>query len=109
MSFDSLNRYNPNHKVWDHVGNLIPDVEHSEGERPAIELQVASWLPVQFFDKHYENWMVVLPGKAIALDPDGRAMPAEYGLTSASVVYTQNDVDAGTIDVFPSMDLLVHQ
>jgi hypothetical protein len=26
-------------------------------------------------------------------------MPAQYGLTSASVVYTQNDVDAGVIDI----------
>jgi hypothetical protein len=99
MSFDALNRYNPNHKVWDHVGNIIPDIEHSEGERPAIELKVAAWLPVVFFDKHYENWHVVMPGKAIALDPNGDAMPAGYGLTSASVVYTQADVDAGVIDI----------
>ena len=100
MSFDALGRYNPNHKVWDHVGNLIPDIGHSEGQVPAIELKVASWLPVQFFDKHYENWMVVMPGKAIALDPNGDAMPAQYGATTTpSVVYTQNDIDNGVIDV----------
>ena len=101
MPFDDLNRYTPNHKPWDHVGNIIPDIEHSEGERPHLGDggQVAAWLPVQFFDKYYENWMVVMPGKAVALDPDGKLMPAEYGLTSASVVYTQNDIDAGTIDI----------
>jgi hypothetical protein len=99
MSFDDLNRYSATHKVWDHVGNIIPDIEHSEGERPAFEFQPASWLPVQFYDKHYENWMVVLPGKAVALDPDGCVMPAEYGLTGASVVYTANDVTAGVIDI----------
>lgn len=99
MSFDSLGRYQSNHKPWDHVGNVIPDVEHSEGERPACEFKPASWLPVQFFDKHYENWNVVMPGKAVALDPDGRVMPAQYGLTGASVVYSQSDVDAGTIDI----------
>lgn len=99
MAFNSLNQYSANHKVWDHVGNIIPDIEHSEGERPAHEFKPAAWLPVQFWDKHYENWMVVMPGKAVALDPDGYVMPAEYGLTGASVVYAQNDVDAGVIDI----------
>lgn len=99
MPFNALGQYTANHKVWDHVGNIFPDVEHSEGERPSIELRPAEWLPVQVFDKHYENWHVIMPGKCVALDPDGRAMPAEYGLTGASVVYTQNDVDNGVIDI----------
>ena len=99
MGFDSFGRYVANHRAWDHVGNIIPDIEHCEGERPSIEGKPAPWLPVQFFDKHFDNWMVVMPGKAIACDPDGFLMPAEYGLTGASVVYTANDVQAGTIDV----------
>lgn len=99
MAFDSLGRYTANHKVWDHVGNIVPDVEHCEGERPHGEFKPAEWLPVQFYDKHFENWCVIAPGKIVALDPDGRLMPAQYGLTSASVVYTQNDVDAGVIDI----------
>ena len=99
MSFDVLNRYSGSHKPWDHVGNIIPDVEHSEGERPAVQFKVAPWLPVQFFDKYYENYIVVMPGKPVALDPDGYVMPAEYGLTSASVTYTANDVAQGTIDI----------
>lgn len=101
MAYDALGRYVATHKAWDHVGNIIPDIEHSEGERPHLGSggKVASWLPVQFFDKHYENWMVIMPGKAVAMDPDGSLMPAEYGLTSASVVYTADDVNAGTIDI----------
>jgi hypothetical protein len=99
MPFDSLNRYTPNHKAYDHIGNIIPDIGHSEGQRPSYEFHPAAWLPVQFYDKHFENWNVVMPGKAVALDPDGRVMPAEYGLTSATVVYTQSDVDAGVIDI----------
>lgn len=99
MSFDTFGRYVGNHKTYDHFGNIIPDVEHSEGERPAFEFKPASWLPVKFFDKHFENWIVVMPGKLVALDPDGYVMPAEYGLTSATVTYTANDVLAGTIDV----------
>lgn len=99
MSFDALNRYSPSHKPWDHVGNIIPDIEHSEGERPAVEFKVASWLPVQFYDKYYENWIVVMPGKAVALDPDGAVIPAEYGLAGATVTYSADDVAAGTIDI----------
>jgi hypothetical protein len=99
MSFNDLNQYTPGHKVWDHVGNILPDIELSEGERPAVEFKPAAWLPVQFRDKYYEEYYTIMPGKAVALDPDGCVMPAQYGLTSASVVYTQNDVDAGVIDV----------
>jgi hypothetical protein len=99
MSFDSLGRWTPNHKVSDHYGHLIPDVEYCEGERPHFPFAPASWLPVQFYDRHFENWNVIMPGKIVTLDPDGRVIPAEYGLTSASVTYSANDVTAGVIDV----------
>jgi len=99
MPFNTLGQYSPSHKVWDHVGNILPDIELSEGQRPAFPFKPAAWLPVQFYDKHYENWNVVMPGKMVALDPDGRVMPAEYGLTGATVAYTASDVTAGTIDV----------
>jgi hypothetical protein len=99
MGYDSFGRYTANHKAWDHVGNIIPDIEHSEGERPSLEGKPAPWLPVQFYDKHYNNWMVVMPGKAVAFDPRGDLMPAQYGLSGATVVYTLSDVEAGTIDV----------
>jgi hypothetical protein len=99
MSFDVLNRYSASHKPWDHVGNIIPDIEHSEGERPACEFRVAAWLPVQFYDKYYENWIVTMPGKAVGLDPDGAVIPAQYCGTAPQVVYTTNDIAAGTIDV----------
>ena len=99
MSFDALNRYSANHKPWDHVGNIIPDIEHSEGERPAVAYQVAPWLPVQFYDKYYENWVVVMPGKAVALDPQGYVMPAEYCSATAALTYTSDDIVQGTIDI----------
>lgn len=99
MSFNSVGQYTPNHKAYDRVGNILPGVEHSEGCRPAVEFKPAEWLPVQFYDKHYEQWVVIMPGKLVALDPDGKVMPAHYGLTSATVAYTADDVTAGTIDV----------
>jgi hypothetical protein len=99
MPFDAMNRYSGNHKTWDHVGNVIPDIGVSDGQLPAFEFRPSPWLPVKFYDKKYEDWITVLPGKPVALDPDGCVMPVEYGLTGASVVYTTNDVVAGTIDV----------
>ena len=98
MSFNSLGQYTGNHKSWDHVGNIIPDVEHSEGIRPHGEFMPASWLPVQFYEKFYENWLVMTPGKIVAFDNDGRVVPAQYGLANATITYTANDYAAGTID-----------
>lgn len=99
MAFDSLGRYNPQHKTWDHVGNIIPQVEHSEGIRPHGEFRPAAWLPVQFYDKFFEDWFVIMPGKILAMDNSGRVVPGQYGLSGAQITYTANDVEAGVIDV----------
>jgi hypothetical protein len=107
MSINSLGQYTAGHKVWDHVGNIIPDVEHSEGERPAIEFKPAAWLPVVFKDKYYEDWNVIMPGKIVALDNDGNVAPAQYGLASATITYTANDVTAGVLDVRTGVTLLI--
>jgi hypothetical protein len=106
MSFNALGQYSASHKVWDHVGNIIAPVEASEGQRPYGEFMPAAWLPVQFFEKYYENWLTITPGKIVALDNDGRVVPAQYGLTSATITYTANDVDAGVIDVRTGVALL---
>jgi len=99
MALDSLGRYSTTHKAWDHVGNMIPVVEYSEGIRPHGEFQPAPWLPVQFYDKHFEEWFVIMPGKVLAFDTNGDLMPAQYALNTGTIVYTQNDVDAGVIDI----------
>lgn len=99
MAFNNVGQYSPSHKTWDHVGNMIPVVEHSEGVRPHGEFMPAAWLPVKFFDKFYENWMTVMPGKILAFDNDNRVVPAQYGLAAATVTYTTNDTEAGVIDV----------
>jgi hypothetical protein len=99
MGFNSVGQYSANHKVWDHVGNMIPDIEMSEGNRPAINFKVARWIPVQFFDKYQENWMVLMPGKGVALDNDGCVCPAGCGVSGATITYTASDVTAGTIDI----------
>lgn len=107
MAFDSLGRLVPDHKTWDHVGNIIPDVEHSEGERPHGEFKPAAWLPVQFYDKYHEEYYVVMPGKILAFDNQNRVVPAQYGLGSAQITYVTADVDRGVIDVRTGAALLV--
>ena len=95
----AINNYVGNHKQWDHVGTITPDIEISEGIRPAEEFKPAAWLPVGRLDKHYEEYFVISAGKVVALDSQGRVFPAGYLVGDPNVVYTQNDVDSGTIDV----------
>jgi hypothetical protein len=99
MSFNAVNQYSGNHKTWDHVGNVLPNMEYSEGQRPHFESMPAAWLPVVFYEKHFENWLVCTAGKIISLDPQGRVVPAQYMLASSTVTYTTNDVTEQTIDV----------
>jgi hypothetical protein len=111
MPFNDVGQYFGNHKTWDHIGNILPNFEHSEGVRTSMDWMPADWLPVQFFDKHYENWFVIMPGKVVACDPDGRVVPA--GLKIAAeltgsgdvITYTLNDLNAGVINVTTGLPL----
>jgi hypothetical protein len=98
-SFNTVGQYTANHKPWDHTGNITPVSEKSEGFRPWLEAMPAAWLPVQFWEKFYENWIVAMPGKIVSADPQGRIVPAQYMLATSTVTYATNDVNAGTIDV----------
>lgn len=99
MSFNNVNQMTGSFKSWDHVGNVLPNMEYSGGIRPHFDSMPASWLPVTFWDKHYENWLVCTAGKLISVDPQGRIVPGQYMLGSSTVTYTNNDVSAQTIDV----------
>lgn len=117
------NRYSPTHRQWDHVGNLFPNVEHAEKGphgRLAGDFIPAPWLPVEFYDKHFEVWTVVSPGKIVALTTQAEEIKSNVGdwEDSAHVVpaglkkawdassgadpaltYTSSDYDEGTIDL----------
>jgi hypothetical protein len=99
MSFNSVNQLSGTHKSWDHVGNILPSMEYSEGIRPHLEGKPAAWLPVAFYEKKFENWVVCTAGKIVSTDPQGCLVPAQYMLASSTATYTTNDVNAGTIDV----------
>ncbi len=90
------NLYTANHKVWDHVGNITPNVEYSEAHRPHGEYIVADWLPVGRYEKHYENYFVVSTGKIIAFDRTGKVVPA--GLKTAFAVGSGDVLTYATAD-----------
>lgn len=87
--------YNANHKRWDHVGNLTPNVEISEGIRPSEELKPASYLKLVRFDKYLEDYYVVSAGKVVALDSNGDVVPAGLALQIATYTTTW-DATGGT-------------
>jgi len=77
-------QYVANHKKWDHVGNLTPNIEISEGVRPSEELKPASYLKLVRFDKYLEDYYVVSAGKVVALDSNGDVVPAGLALQAAA-------------------------
>lgn len=81
----SIFNYNANHKVWDRTSPLQPNIEISEGDRPAEEFKPASYLKVARYDKWYENWFVIQAGKVVALDANGKVVPA--GLAAQAAAY----------------------
>ena len=99
----TFNLYSANHKTWDHVGNITPNVEYSEAHRPHGEYVVADWLPVARYDKHYENYFTVSAGKIVAFDRSGALVPA--GLKTAWAAggnvlsYAAADVTEFTTDI----------
>ncbi len=114
-------QYTANHKKWDHVGNLTPNIEISEGIRPAEELIPASYLPLVRFDKYLEDYFVVSAGKVVALDSNGDVVPAglklqadayqaawdgNNGLLGANRTAARLAVDAlGTASTYAAIDV----
>ena len=99
MTFNTVNQFTGTHKSWDHVGNVMPNMEYCEGVKPHYDAMPGAWLPVSFYEKQYENWIVCMSGKIISLDPQGRTVPGQYMQASSAVTYSTNDVNAQTIDV----------
>jgi hypothetical protein len=98
--------YVPNHKMWDQIGRVTPNVEYCESDRPHIEMTPAAWLPVSRYDREYEYYIVVSAGKVVAQDRQGKAVPAGLkkawndGIGGADVLtYTATDVAEKVIDL----------
>jgi len=100
----SYNLYSATHKQWDHTGNVTPNIEVSEGIRPAGDFMPAEWLPVKRYDKYYEEWFTVSSGKVVSFDRQGRVVPAglktAFAVESGDVLtYTADDVTEQVVDL----------
>jgi hypothetical protein len=97
--------YTASPKQWNHTGYVVPEVEHSESERPNAERRPADWLPVVRYDTKVEEYTVVAAGKVIAIDKEGNLVPAGLKLSfeaaggSTILTYVAADVTEGTIDL----------
>jgi hypothetical protein len=100
-------------KQYDERGQITPNFEFSEGQRPAGEFMPAPYLPAIRFNKYFEEFFVVSGGKVVALSSDGFVVPAglkkeaaaykaEFDVNgeaaadaAATIVYAQTDAQRG--------------
>jgi len=73
------NLYNTNHRQWDHFGYITPEIGHTENTVAInFEGKPAAWLPVVRTESYTEFAITVPAGKVVALDREGRVVPAGY-------------------------------
>ena len=97
--------YVADHKYWDRMGRITPNVEWSESHRPHFESMPAPWLPVQRRELEIEYYIVVSSGKVVAETRVGHVVPAglrkawNVAAGSNTLAYTATDVTEGVIDL----------
>lgn len=72
-------------------------LEISKGERPALELKPAQYLPVVREDRYLEDWVVIEAGTIVSVDPSGFLVPCN-GFQPQTLTYTANDIGI-TVDI----------
>lgn len=83
---------------YERNSNLVREfLEISEGERPALELRPAQYLPVKYQDNYLNDWVVITAGTIVAVDPSGDLVNANGG-ASQTLTYTSNDIGI-TVDL----------
>jgi hypothetical protein len=83
---------------YERNSNLVREfLEISEGQRPALELRPAQYLPVQNQDFYLNDWVVITAGTIVAVDPSGDLVNCNGG-ASQTLTYTVNDIGT-TIDL----------
>jgi hypothetical protein len=83
---------------YERNSNLVREfLEISEGQRPALELRPAQYLPVKYQDHYLNDWVVITAGTIVAVDPSGDLVNANGG-ASQLLTYTANDIGL-TVDL----------
>ena len=72
-------------------------LEISEGQRPALELRPAQYLPVLYQDHYLNDWVVIKAGTIVAVDASGDLVPANGG-EGKVLTYAADDIGA-TINI----------
>lgn len=79
---------------YERNSNLVREfLEISEGQRPALELRPAQYLPVKYQDNYLNDYVVITAGTIVAVDPSGDLVNCNGG---ASTAYTYAAADIGT-------------
>lgn len=90
--------FTSNPKVYDRMGRITPNTQYSESAKPHCEYTPASWLPVQRYDQSMQAWKVVSAAKPIAIDGEGKLVPAglkkafNVATSSTALSYSADDV-----------------
>lgn len=83
---------------YERNSNLVRDfLEISEGQRPALELRPAQYLPVKYQDHYLNDWVVITAGTIVAVDASGDLVHANGG-ASAVLAYAADDIGL-TVDI----------
>jgi hypothetical protein len=90
--------YVANHKFWDRMGRITPNVEWSESHRPHFESTPAPWLPVQRREEEIEAYFVVSSGKVVAESRLGHLVPAglrkAWNVATSTAILSYTAIDA---------------
>lgn len=69
---------------YDEQGHFTPNVEYSEGQRPAGSYMPAPYLPLARYNEKMRYHVVVSAGKPVAFDSRGNLVPAGYRIELAT-------------------------
>ena len=85
---------------YERNSNLVREfLEISEGQRPALELRPAQYLPVKYQDHYLNDWVVITAGTIVAVDASGDLVNCNGGVGTA---YTYTADDIGTTILYSS-------
>jgi hypothetical protein len=77
---------------YERNSNLVREfLEISEGQRPALALKPAQYLPVKYLDKYLNDWVVVSAGTIVSVDASGDLVNCNGGAATA-YTYTSDDI-----------------
>lgn len=78
------------YKEWDDEGQITPNVEYSEGQRPAGEFQTAPYLNRVRYVEYTREYIVLSQGKIVSFDINGYVVPAGLKIQSAAYIAAFN-------------------